>query len=91
MVKTCKVLLNNEVATVIEFDGAEIQLSPIQRNTEYVRVQKKDDYYRVVSDDFKEEIAAPVQTNNKMEGNKKTTNGNTKIHSKRISGKKENA
>lgn len=88
MVKTCKVLLNNEVATVIEFDGAEIQLSPIQRNTEYVRVQKKDGFYRVVNDDFKEEIAAPIQTSNKMEGNKKTTNENTKIHSKRISVKK---
>jgi len=89
MVKICRVLLNNDVATVIEFDGAEIQLSPIHRNTEYVRVQFKDDIYRIVDNDFKEEIAAPKKSNKKVESNKKTTNEKTK--QKGLLDKRENA
>ncbi|MBQ2176869.1 MAG: hypothetical protein II453_18065 [Alphaproteobacteria bacterium] len=89
MVKICRVLLNNDVATVIEFDGAEIQLSPIHRNTEYVRVQLKDGIYRIVDNNFKEEIAAPEKSNKKVESNKKTTNEKNQI--KKILDKKENA
>ena len=37
--KDCKVILNNERVTVIDFDGTAVQLPSIHRKAEYIKVK----------------------------------------------------
>lgn len=54
MVKSCKVLLNNELVTVFKYDGNEIQIPSIKRSASYIKVIKKNGNYLVVDDNYKE-------------------------------------
>lgn len=54
MIKNCKVLINNEAVTVIDFDGTEVQIPAIKKKVNTVRVLKENDKYTVVNDDYKE-------------------------------------
>lgn len=86
MVKNCKVILNNELVTVLDFDGKQIQVPSIKRKANYVSVLFKDNKYQVVSDDYIEplepviEQVEPVQEEKpkrKRRKKKKTTDEET--------------
>ena len=53
MLKECKVLLNNEYVTVIQYDDFKVQIPAIGRKASTVKV-KDDGSYIVVPDDYKE-------------------------------------
>ena len=86
MVKNCRVILNNELVTVLDFDGKQIQVPSIKRKANYVSVLFKDNKYRVVPDDYVEplepvvEQVEPVQEEKpkrKRRKKKKTTDDET--------------
>lgn len=52
MVKTCKVLLNNEAITVFDYDGIKVQVPSIHRETRTIRVLAKNGIYSVVDDNY---------------------------------------
>lgn len=93
MVRICKVLLNNEVSTVVEFDGLNVQLPPMKESRETVKVQCIDGLFRVVSDDFVEvnKINHEPKAEKRIEIKKKTTKKSKKEQSKDIAEQKENA
>ena len=55
MLKECKVLLNNEAVTVIQYDGIAVQIPAIGRKADIVKV-KVDGSYMVVPDDYSEPV-----------------------------------
>ena len=61
MVKNCKVILNNELVTVLDFDGKQIQVPSIKRKANYVSVLYKNDKYEVVPDDYVEPLEPVVE------------------------------
>jgi hypothetical protein len=72
MIKECKVIFSNELVTVIDFEGCEVQFNPaIPQKSGIVKVEYKDGKYTVLPDDYVEEkeIEKP-----KKRRNKKTTN-----------------
>ena len=54
MIKKCKVLLNNDAVSVVEFDGKKIQIPPIGEDKKEVAVLLKDGKYKVVDDNYTE-------------------------------------
>lgn len=84
MIKECKVLLNNEMVTVVKFDDVEIQLPSIHKNDKTIFVKYEDGRYSVVEknstvnekpkmmdvNEFAEKSAKPET----KKRNKKTTN-----------------
>ncbi len=72
MVKNCRVLINNEAVTVIEYDGVLVQIPAIHREARYVNVILQNGRYIVVDDDYKEPVAS-VTEKPKKKANKKTT------------------
>lgn len=93
MVRICKVLLNNEVSTVVEFNGLNVQLPPIKESRETVKVQCIDGLFHVVSDDFIEanKIDHEPKIEKRIEIKKKTTKKSKKEQGKDIAEQKENA
>lgn len=83
MVKNCRVLVNNEAVTVIEYEGKQVQIPSIHRDANTVNVIVKNGRHIVIDDDYKEEI--PQETSdisteiaeenygNSKKKNKKTT------------------
>lgn len=72
MIKNCKVIINNKAVTVIKYGDIEVQIPPIKRNADFVRVIKKDNNYIVVDDNYTE--SAKVESvKTKKKPNKKTT------------------
>lgn len=53
MIKECKVLLNNEAVTVIQYDDIQVQIPAIGRKATVIKV-KDDGHYTVVPDDYTE-------------------------------------
>jgi len=84
MIKECKVILNNEAVTVIQFGDIEVQFPSIRKNDKTVFVKYEDGNYSIV--DKPPIIEQPVQTDKdntavkpaktKKKRNKKTTNEN---------------
>lgn len=52
MIKDCKVLLNNELVTVVRFGEKDIQIPSIRRNATVVRILYENGKYTVVVDDY---------------------------------------
>lgn len=52
MIKECKVTLNNELVTVIDFDGTLVQIPSIRSNKATVMVSYEDGKYIVLPDDM---------------------------------------
>lgn len=50
--KKCKVRLNNDLVTVFEYSGREVQVPSIHRNADFVNVVYSNGVYRVVDDDY---------------------------------------
>ena len=55
MVKECKVLINNDAVTVIEYDDIKVQVPSIHRIANTVKVLYKNGKYTVVDDDYVEQ------------------------------------
>ena len=70
MVKKCKVILNNNAITVIDYDGKEVQIPSIKKNVQMVNVVFDNGKYIVVDDDYVE-IKEKVKSDKKSP--KKTT------------------
>lgn len=71
--KICRVLLNNELFTVVNYDGIEVQLPSIHRSADYINVEFKDNHYMVIDENKK----AFVDNNKVMKYSlKKTTTKN---------------
>ena len=75
MIKECKVLINNAAVTVVDFDGAKIQVPSIGREATTVKVLNKNGKYTVVDDNYIEPAKVKVQHDEYKEDNdeKKTT------------------
>ena len=73
MVKNCKVILNNEAVTVVEYDDVEVQLPSIhKKKADFIKVIAKDGTYAVVEED-NFETSAETEDKPKEAANKKTT------------------
>lgn len=78
MIKKCKVELNNDLVTVINYNGNLVQIPSIQDiNAKYVNVWFDGGHYKVVTDDFvepaKEETSDAVKTGKPEKKTKKKT------------------
>lgn len=54
MVKKCRVLLNNDLVTVIDFNGKKVQLPSIKANKEEINILFDSGRFSVVPDDYVE-------------------------------------
>ncbi len=72
MVKNCRILINNDAVTVVDFDGVEVQLPSIQREARFVKVCATNGVYSVVDDSYIEPVME-VTEKPKKKANKKTT------------------
>ena len=57
MILKCKVELNNDLVTVINYNGNLVQIPSIKdKNAKFVNVWFNDGHYKVVADDFVEPL-----------------------------------
>ena len=56
MIKDCRVTLNNEYVTVVDFEGIDIQLPAIGRKANKIKVEYKDGKYTVLPDNYTEAV-----------------------------------
>ena len=83
MIKDCRVTLNNECVTVVNFEGIDVQLPSIGRKAEKIKVEYKDGKYTVLPDNYTEAVQeveeveiSETESKPKKNRNKKTTNEN---------------
>lgn len=84
MIQECKIILNNEAVTVVQFGDIEVQFPSIRKNDKTIFVKYEDGNYSIVNkppivektvQTGKDNVAAkPAKTTRKR--NKKTTNEN---------------
>lgn len=80
MVKKCKVTINNEYVTVIEFGENKVQLPSIRRKADYINVEYNNGIYKVLPDNYVEPKSKDIkeekveQPKSKRKKAKKTTN-----------------
>ena len=78
MIIKCKVELNNDLVTVINYDGNLVQIPSIQnKDAKFVNVWLNDGHYKVVPDDFVEPPKV-VQTEETVKSEKKTKKKTTR-------------
>ena len=78
MIIKCKVELNNDLVTVINYDGNLVQIPSIQdKDAKFVNVWLNDGHYKVVPDDFVEPLKV-VQTEETVKSEKKTKKKTTR-------------
>ncbi len=53
MIKECKVLINNDAVTVVDFDGHEIQIPAIHKAADTVKIALENGRYKLVDDNRK--------------------------------------
>lgn len=73
MIKECNVLINNDVVTVVRFDGVDVQFPSIHRSAKTVRVCYSNGKYSIVDDDYKEPEPLVAEEKPKKRRSKKTT------------------
>ena len=57
MVRECNVLLNNDVVTVVDFDGVHIQFPSVKKNVKTVNVEYRNGNYKITDKCIDAEIA----------------------------------
>ena len=78
MILKCKVELNNDLVTVINYDGNLVQIPSIQnKDAKFVNVWLNDGHYKVVPEDFVEPSKV-VQTEETVKSEKKTKKKTTR-------------
>ena len=92
MIKDCRVTLNNEWVTVVNFEGIDVQLPSIGRKAEKIKVEYKDDKYTVLPDNYTEAVQevekaeiGETESKPKNKRNKKTTNENANKQNAEVS------
>jgi len=70
MVKECRVILNNDVLTVVRFDDIDIQFPSIGKDVETVFVKHENDRYTIVDEKEKNDT---VEKPKRKVSKKKTT------------------
>ena len=62
MIKNCKVLLDNGVVTVVDFNGSEVQFSPaIRPKSDYVTVKNENGRFTVITEEVKNAVKEIVE------------------------------
>lgn len=59
MIKDCKIILNNEAVTVIDFDGIEVQFPHIDTDSDTVKVLYTNGKYEIAANKEPKEIPKP--------------------------------
>lgn len=78
MITQCKIKLNNDLVTVIDYNGNLVQIPSIQdKNAKSVNVLFSDGHYKVVPEDFVEPSKV-VQTEETVKSEKKTKKKTTR-------------
>ena len=78
MIIKCKVELNNDLVTVINYDGNLVQIPSIQnKDAKFVNVWLNDGHYKVVPEDFVEPLKV-VKTEETVKSEKKTKKKTTR-------------
>ena len=80
MITQCKIKLNNDLVTVIDYNGNLVQIPSIQdKNAKYVNVLLNDGHYKVVPEDFVEpsKVVQPKEAVKSEKKNKKKTTRRT--------------
>ena len=78
MILKCKVELNNDLVTVIDYNGNLVQIPSIQnKDAKFVNVWLNDGHYKVVPEDFVEPSKV-VQTEETVKSEKKTKKKTTR-------------
>jgi hypothetical protein len=78
MILKCKVELNNDLVTVINYNGNLVQIPSIKdKNAKFVNVWFNDGHYKVVPEDFVEPLKV-VQTEETVKSEKKTKKKTTR-------------
>ena len=78
MIIKCKVELNNDLVTVINYGGNLVQIPSIQnKDAKFVNVWLNDGHYKVVPEDFVEPSKV-VQTEETVKSEKKTKKKTTR-------------
>jgi hypothetical protein len=78
MILKCKVELNNDLITVISYNGNLVQIPSIKdKNAKFVNVWFNDGHYKVVPEDFVEPLKV-VQTEETVKSEKKTKKKTTR-------------
>lgn len=78
MITQCKIKLNNDLVTVIDYNGNLVQIPSIQdKNAKCVNVLFSDGHYKVVPEDFVEPSKV-VQTEETVKSEKKTKKKTTR-------------
>lgn len=72
MIKNCKVLINNEAISVIDYDGVQVQIPSIHKEAKTVNVVVENGRYIVVDDNYIEPVVKST-TKPKKKAAKKTT------------------
>lgn len=70
MIKKCKVILNNDAVTVVDFDGVEVQFPSINKETKYVNVLFDDNKYSIVDDDKENTEITDSSVTKRKKGNR---------------------
>lgn len=82
MLKTCKVILNNQYVTVVNFGGTEVQFPSIRRKANEVNVLFENGKYMIVDDNYQikaEETKEEVKTAKTIKKRKKKTTNETQL------------
>lgn len=78
MISKCKIELNNDLVTVINYSGNLVQIPSIKdKNANFVNIWFNDGYYKVVPEDFVEPSKV-VQTEETVKSEKKTKKKTTR-------------
>lgn len=77
MIKKCRVLINNEAVTVIDYDGIKVQIPSIKRTVDSVMIVKQNGKYNVVDDNYTETTKQTTKSKNKNSNKKTTANKDT--------------
>ena len=59
MIKDCKIILNNEAVTVVDFDGTEVQFPHIEVDSDTVKVSHTNGKYEIAANEEPKEIPKP--------------------------------
>ena len=78
MIKKCKIEINNDLVTVINYGGNLVQIPSIQdKNAKFVNAWFNDGYYKVVPEDFVEPPKV-VKTEETVKSEKKSKKKTTR-------------
>jgi hypothetical protein len=89
MVKTCPVLINNGVVTVVKFDDTEVQLPYIGYEASQINIVFENGRYSVAPKDYKEQTKAETKSQNALANiNEKETITQEKQKTVKIENKK---